>query len=149
MKRVGLLVTAAAIAAAFPAAARGPLVPVPAPNPVAANIAKNPEQLARVTTMLPEGMTLEQATTGFRTQGEFFSALGMSRDLKVSFAKLQKAMTVDGLTLAQATRRLRMTRMPIAPAIDGGTSGSVATTGTGAPAAKDSGASPRPARRRR
>ncbi len=73
--------------------------------------------------MLPPGMTLEQATAGFRNQGQFIAALNASKHQGVPFTDLQKAMTVDGLSLGQAVRQLKT-----APA---STSGTSSTTGTG------------------
>ena len=74
---------------------------------VAAKISHNPEQLARVTAMLPSGMTLDQAAAGFRNQGQFIAALNASKNQGVSFTDLQKAMTQDGLSLGQAVRKLK------------------------------------------
>ena len=76
-------------------------------SPIAAKIARNPQQLARITAMLPAGMTLDQAAAGFRNQGQFIAALNASKNQGVAFADLQKAMTVDGLSLGQAVRQLR------------------------------------------
>lgn len=77
------------------------------PSPIATKIGRNPEQLARITAMLPAGMTLDQAAAGFRNQGQFIAALNASKKQGVAFADLQKAMTVDGLSLGQAVRKLR------------------------------------------
>jgi len=78
----------------------------PASN-IASKIAKNPQQLARVTALLPAGMTLEQASAGFRNQGQFLAALNASKNQGVSFAALQTAMTEEGASLGQAVKRLR------------------------------------------
>lgn len=79
------------------------------PNLIATKIASRPELLARVSTMLPTGMTLEQASAGFRNQGQFMAALNASKNRGLPFADLQKAMTVDGLSLGQAARQLQPT----------------------------------------
>jgi hypothetical protein len=104
---------------------------------VAAKISHNPEQLARITAMLPAGMTLEQATAGFRNQGQFIAALNASKNQGVVFADLQKAMTVDGLSLGQAVHKLRTEPAP-APATTATTpaTGTTPTTGTTATTAK-------------
>jgi hypothetical protein len=81
-------------------------------SPLAAKIARNPEQLSRVTAMLPPDMTLEQATAGFRNQGQFIAALNASKNQGVSFVDLQKAMTVDGVSLGQAVRKLKSEAPP-------------------------------------
>ena len=65
--------------------------------------------------MLPAGMTLDQAAAGFRNQGQFVAALNAAKNQGVAFADLQKAMTVDGLSLGQAVRKLRPETTP-APA---------------------------------
>jgi len=74
---------------------------------IATKISRNPQQLARLTAMLPPGMTLDQAAVGFRNQGQFIAALNASKNQGIPFADLQKAMTVDGLSLGQAVRQLR------------------------------------------
>ena len=94
-------------------------------NALATKIAGNPNQLARVTGMLPQGMTLDQATAGFRNQGQFIAALNASKNQGVPFADLQKAMTVDGLSLGQAVRTLKETA---SSTTTGGTTTTSATT---------------------
>ncbi len=84
-------------------------------------LSRDPKQLARVSGMLPDGMTIEQATTGFRNQGQFVAALNASRNQGVAFADLQQAMTVDGLSLGQAVKQLRNAPpAPEAPAAGAG-----------------------------
>lgn len=95
------------------------------PNALSTKISGNSEQLAKVSGMLPQGVTLEQATAGFRNQGQFIAALNASKNQGVSFVDLQKAMTVDGLSLGQAVRQLKA-----APASTT-TGTSSTTTGTG------------------
>jgi hypothetical protein len=82
------------------------------PNAVSTKISGNPEQLARVQGMLPQGVTLEQATAGFRNQGQFIAALNASKSQGVNFVDLQKAMTVDGLSLGQAVKKVKATPPP-------------------------------------
>src|SRR2546426_3494125 len=48
-------------------------------NRVAARISARPQQAARIQRLLPEGMTLETASSGFRNQGQFIAALHVSR----------------------------------------------------------------------
>jgi hypothetical protein len=86
--------------------------------------------MARLTGMLPDGMTLDQATTGFRNQGQFIAALNASRNQGVPFADLQQAMTVDGLSLGQAVKQLRNAPpAPAAPVAGAGTTTGGTTTG--------------------
>jgi hypothetical protein len=79
--------------------------------------------------MLPTGMTLETATAGFRNQGQFVAALNASRNQGVSFVDLQKAITVDGLSLGQAVKKVKS--MPPAPEAGTGSSAGSGTTSTG------------------
>jgi hypothetical protein len=79
----------------------------PARNLIAARITSNPDQMARVQAMLPAGMTVDQATAGFRNQAQFIAALNASKNRGVKFVDLQKAMTVDGLSLGQAVRQIQ------------------------------------------
>jgi hypothetical protein len=129
--------------------------PAPAPtvptSPLAVKISKNPNQLARVNAMLPAGMTLDEATAGFRNQGQFIAALNASKNRGVSFVDLQKAMTVDGMSLGQAAKQLKNAppttpttpTTPTAPAAAGtsatGTSAGAGASAGSAPAAGTSG----------
>jgi hypothetical protein len=75
--------------------------------------------------MLPQGMTLEDASAGFRNQGQFIAALNASKNQGVVFADLKEAMTVDGLSLGQAVKQLRNAPEATTPPA------SAETTGTG------------------
>ena len=77
------------------------------PATISTKIAKNAEQLARVNAMLPAGMTIEDASAGFRNQGQFIAALNASKNRNIDFVQLKQAMTVDGLSLGEAARQLR------------------------------------------
>ena len=90
-----------------------PTVPPAEPNAISMKIASNPAQKARVQAMLPEGMTLEAATAGFRNQGQFLAALNVSQNQGLDFVALQTAMTKDGLSLGQAVQKVKST--PPAP----------------------------------
>lgn len=75
---------------------------------IVANIAKNPQVEARVKAMLPSGMTLEQASEGFRNQGQFVAALQASKSLDIDFTHLKAAMTGQRrLTLGEAIQKLK------------------------------------------
>jgi len=77
---------------------------------IAANISKNPQLEARVKAMLPEGMTIEQASQGFRNQGQFIAALQASKNLDIRFVDLKAHMTGDdNLSLGRAIQKLRPT----------------------------------------
>lgn len=80
---------------------------------IAANIAKNPQLEARLTAMLPAGMTLEQASDGFRNQGQFIAALEASKNQNIPFAQLKTEMTGnDPLSLGQAIQKLKPATEP-------------------------------------
>ena len=87
------------------------------PNAISTKISKNPSQLTKVKGMLPTGMTIEEASTGFRNQGQFIAALNASRNQGLDFVQLKDAMTVDGLSLGQAAKQVRTVPAP-APVID-------------------------------
>jgi hypothetical protein len=67
---------------------------------------QNPRLASRVGTLLPEGMTLQSASEGFRNQGQFIAALHVSRNLGIPFAQL-KAQILTGRSLGQAIADLR------------------------------------------
>jgi len=76
------------------------------------------------------GLTLEEATAGFRNQGQFIAALNVSKNRGLDFVALQEAMTVDGLSLGQAAKKVLNT--PPAPETTGdGSSTGTGSTGTG------------------
>jgi len=75
---------------------------------IAENIARNPQQQARLQAMLPSGMTIEQASEGFRNQGQFIAALEASKNQNIAFVDLKAKMTGDNpLSLGQAIQELR------------------------------------------
>lgn len=90
-------------------------------NPIAQKIASKPNLSTKVQTMLPKGMTLEQASLGFKNQGQFIAALHVSQNLGIPFADLKTAMTgidptlppdaqpaaTSTLSLGQAIQKLR------------------------------------------
>jgi len=74
-------------------------------NPIAAEITARPQLEAKVTALLPSGMTLNQASTGFKNQGQFIAALHVARNLDCGatcFSQLQVDMTQKGMSLGQA-----------------------------------------------
>jgi hypothetical protein len=100
------------------------------PNRIATRIGGNPQQKARVAAMLPAGMTIEEATAGFRNQGQFMAALNASKNQGVDFAALQTAMTVDGLSLGQAVKQLRTAPVTTPTTTQTTTPATGTTTGT-------------------
>lgn len=65
------------------------------------------EQRARLTPMLPPGLTLERAAAGFRNRGQFIAALNASREHNVSFHELKHLMVDRDMSLGQALQTLR------------------------------------------
>ena len=70
-----------------------PTTTVPPLNPIAQKISTNHGLLPRVTALLPKGMSLDQATLGFKNQGQAIAALHVSRNLHIPFTDLKTAMT--------------------------------------------------------
>ena len=99
---------------AHPADAGAAAAPAPAfePNAISTRISKNPNQLARVMGLVPAGMSIEEASAGFRNQGQFIAALNASKNHAIDFGQLKQRMTVDGLSLGEAARQLRPAREP-------------------------------------
>ena len=78
-------------------------------NPIAAKIAAKPQLNARITALLPDGMTLNQASSGFKNQGQFIAALHVSQNLGIPFKDLKNDMTVKHLSLGQSIQDLKPT----------------------------------------
>jgi hypothetical protein len=64
----------------------------PKPAPFVNHFDKNPALASRLRALLPPGMTLDQAATGFKNQGQFIAALHVSRNLNIPFADLKARM---------------------------------------------------------
>ena len=62
-------------------------------NPIARKISSHPSLAAKVEALLPAGMTLNQASKGFKNQGQFLAALHVSKNLNIPFAQLKAEMT--------------------------------------------------------
>jgi hypothetical protein len=71
-------------------------------NPIAAKISVHPQLNAKITALLPAGMTLNQASSGFKNQGQFIAALHVSHNLALPFAVLKADMTKKHMSLGQA-----------------------------------------------
>lgn len=76
--------------------------------PIAERIEAHPELATRLNPLLPSGMTLEQASQGFRNEGQFIAALHVSHNLDIPFAQLKAEMTgADHDSLGQAIHTLK------------------------------------------
>jgi hypothetical protein len=83
---------------------------VPHPNavPVPQRIVNNPALAARLQLLVPSGMTLASASSGFKNQGQFIAALHVSRNLNIPFSRLKAEMTgSDHDSLGQAIHELQ------------------------------------------
>jgi uncharacterized membrane protein YdfJ with MMPL/SSD domain len=77
-------------------------------NPIAQKIASHPQLASKVRALLPAGTTLNQASTGFKNQGQLIAALHVSRNLGIPFSKLKTDMTGDKhLSLGQSIQDLK------------------------------------------
>lgn len=80
-------------------------------NPIATKIASHPQLKARVMAMIPAGMTLDQASAGFRNQGQFIAALHAADHMgcDTCFAQLKADMVDKGMSLGQSIQDVRQT----------------------------------------
>jgi hypothetical protein len=60
---------------------------------LADRITANAALLAKVTPLLPSGMTLADAASGFKSEAQFIAALHAAKDLNVSFTALKAELT--------------------------------------------------------
>jgi hypothetical protein len=86
----------------------GPTSPTTTLNPIALKISTRPQLASKVTSLLPSGMTLNRASTGFKNQGQFIAALHVSHNLGIPFSKLKTDMTgARHLSLGQSIQDLK------------------------------------------
>lgn len=67
----------------------------------------NPELERRIGFLLPAGLSVRQAATGFGDQGQFVSAVHVSRNLGIPFDQLKSKVVDQRLSLGQAIQSLR------------------------------------------
>lgn len=72
---------------------------------IASRITANSGLDSKVQALLPSGMTLAQASAGFKNMGQFIAALHVSKNLNIPFADLQREMT-GGKSLGKAIQTL-------------------------------------------
>ena len=63
------------------------------PVDLSSRIESNTALAARVKPLLPQNMTLAQASSGFKNQGQFIAALHVSQNLHIPFDQLKAKMT--------------------------------------------------------
>jgi hypothetical protein len=79
-------------------------------NPIARKISSHPQLAAKVAALLPAGLSLNQASKGFKNEGQFLAALHASKDLNIPFAQLKTEMTgKDHDSLGVAIHELKPT----------------------------------------
>jgi len=70
---------------------------------IVTHIDGNPQLATQVQSMLPSGVTLSSAATGFRNEGQFLAALNASQNLDIPFETLKTKMTgSDDMSLGAA-----------------------------------------------
>jgi hypothetical protein len=69
-------------------------------------VASNAALSARLTPLLPPGMTLADAAAGFKNQGQFIAALHVAHNLNIPFASLKTQM-IAGDSLGDAIHKLK------------------------------------------
>lgn len=72
----------------------------------AARIASDTKLAARLTPLLPPGMTLATAAAGFKNEGQFVAALHVAKNLNIPFIELKDRMTA-GESLGAAIHALK------------------------------------------
>ncbi len=71
-------------------------------------ISSNTQLASKLQPLLPAGMTMEQASAGFKNQGQFIAALHVSQNLGIPFADLQSKMTgANAMSLGKAIQTLK------------------------------------------
>ncbi len=84
-----------------------------APMQVATQLEHNPALSTRLTPLLPQGVTLQDAATGFKNQGQFIAALHVAHNLGIPFADLKSRMTgATPVSLGKAIQELRPEMQP-------------------------------------
>ena len=75
---------------------------------IASRIEANDQLSTRLKAMLPTGMSLTDASAGFKNQGQFIAALHASKNLNIPFDQLKAKMTAsDSMSLGGSIHALR------------------------------------------
>jgi len=67
----------------------------------------NPKLNAKLQTLLPAGLSVEQAANGFSNQGQFIAAVHVSQNLGIPFGDLKTKALSDGGSLGSAIHALK------------------------------------------
>jgi hypothetical protein len=71
------------------------------------SVPKNPTLVAKLQPLLPGGLSVEQAATGFSNQGQFIAAVHVSHNLGISFSDVKTKVLSDGGSLGSAIKALK------------------------------------------
>ena len=72
------------------------------------HLAAQPELSKRIQAMLPAGMTVEQAASGFKNLGQFIAAVNVSKNLGIPFDQLKAQVTgASAVSLGAAIHTLK------------------------------------------
>ena len=87
--------TASIATSASPAPAPAPVLTttIISPETPTTHSVKNPKLEARLLTLLPAGVTVQDASQGFKNWGQFVAAVHVSNNLNIPFADLKARMT--------------------------------------------------------
>jgi len=70
-------------------------------------INSNPALRTKVQSLLPDGMSLKTAATGFKNEGQFIAALHVSKNLNIPFDQLKAKTVTDHMPLGSAIHALK------------------------------------------
>ena len=76
---------------------------------LASKIQADPALSAKVSALLPTGVTMSDAAAGFKTQGQFIAALHVSKNLNIPFDQLKTKMMTgpESMSLGAAIKASR------------------------------------------
>ncbi len=71
------------------------------------SVPKNPKLVAKLQPLLPGGLSVEQAASGFANQGQFIAAVHVSHNLGIPFNEVKTKALSDGGSLGNAIHSLK------------------------------------------
>ena len=71
------------------------------------SVPKNPKLVAKLQPLLPGGLSVEQAASGFANQGQFIAAVHVSHNLGIPFNEVKTKALSDGGSLGTAIHSLK------------------------------------------
>lgn len=79
----------------------------PLDRPQLTLVPRNPKLASRLSDLLPPGMSVREAASGFGDQSQFVSAVHVSRNLGIPFTQLKAKIVDERMSLGQAIQALR------------------------------------------